>query len=196
MKDMVIVINGMQILASLNRGYEFNHDQWASQCAAVRAGFKKKTSRSTKNGKVYKTTLWYKLKSGGGLESVGKNEPKYEEYYPPEPKPGYDFEVLDFEKHLIISQKDYEVNQKLFKDCLVFSLEDCKNMMHPLYKNPEKALKDSVRKPGVSCVRSQSASRTEYAEEELPEMPEECNECDLRDEYPECDPGCPVQEVD
>ncbi len=182
MKNMVIIIGGAPVLAGLNREYDMNHRIWESQCAGVRASFKKKTSRKGK----YEYTNWYREKSGGGLQSVGKEEPDYSKYYPPEPKPAHSFNAQEYSGHLILEQKDYEANQKLFKDSLVFKLEDCQNFGHPLYKNPEKALKekgsakyygdegyvsygyenpekhkDSVRKPGVSSGRSAISGGTE-----------------------------------
>lgn len=155
----IIVINGMRTITGLYREYEMEHDIWGNKCASVRASFKKKTSRKGK----YEYTNWYREKSGGGLECVGKEEPNYTKYYPPEPKPPYSFEVLEYEQHLIIGLKDYEANLKLFKECLAFGLEDCKNLTHPLYKNPEKAL-SSVRAPGVNSARSQISGRTETIE--------------------------------
>lgn len=156
----VVVINASEVLTDLTRSYAWKLDVWQSNCASVRAGFKKKTSRTVKNGKEYESTNWYKIKSGGGLESVGKEEPDYEKYYPPKPEPAFTFKFQEYEGHVILEEKDYEANKKLFKDCLAFRLEECRNFIHPLYKNPQKAI-DSVRKGGVSSGRSQISGGTE-----------------------------------
>ncbi|KAB2942397.1 MAG: hypothetical protein MPEBLZ_04510 [Candidatus Methanoperedens nitroreducens] len=136
MADMaIIVINAKTILADLDRKYQCQMVEWKSQCLSMHSNFKKKTSRSNKNGKSYESTAWYKIKPGGGLESVGKEEPDYSKYYPPEPKPAYSFKFQKYEEHVILNIKDYEANLKLFKDCLAFNLELCRN---PLIKNLKK----------------------------------------------------------
>lgn len=72
--------------------------------------------------------------------------------------------ATEYEGHLVMEKKDYEANGKLFKEFLAFRLEDCKNLIHPLYANPDKALKDdSVRKGRVRSARSQNSGGTENA---------------------------------
>jgi hypothetical protein len=128
----IIVINGQEVLAGLDESYKWKLEEWKGKCASVRAGFKQKTSRSKKNGKVYESTNWYEEQPGGGLKSVGKEEPEYSKYYPPEPKPPISFNYREYEGHVLLEEKDYTANQKLFKDCLAFNLELCRNTSHPL----------------------------------------------------------------
>lgn len=135
----IIIINAKTILADLDRKYQCQMAEWKSQCLSVHSNFKKKTSRVIKSGKPYESTAWYKIKPGGGLESVGKEEPDYSKYYPPEPKPAYSFKSYSWEEHVILNIKDYEANLKLFKGCLAFNLELCRNVNHPLVKNLKKA---------------------------------------------------------
>lgn len=179
----IIIIRGAPILASANREYEWEHRQWEAECSGVRARFHKKTSRCKKGGKEYEYTNWYQ-ETGSGLKSVGKEEPNYAGFYPPEPKPPYSFKAVEYDGHLMLEKKDYEGNLKLFKDCLVFELEDCKNFEHPLYKNPGRALKDkgSVRKPGVSSGRSAISEETEN--EDMCRGDGDCDECEHQDECP------------
>lgn len=150
----ILVINGYEDIVALEESYIQKHTIWGNECASVRAMFKKKTSRKEKNGKLYEYTNWYRETSGGGLESVGKQEPDYKKYYPPEPKPAYSFAFKEYEGHVILEEKYYLENQKLFEECLAFRLEECQNRIHPLYANPDKAIKDSVRKSGVISARS------------------------------------------
>jgi hypothetical protein len=42
----IIVIDGSRNLAKLDSEYERKHSEWHLLCLAVRAGFKKKTSRT------------------------------------------------------------------------------------------------------------------------------------------------------
>ncbi|MCX9011315.1 MAG: hypothetical protein OIN66_09350 [Candidatus Methanoperedens sp.] len=182
-KDMVIVIQGAPVLTGLYREFEWKHREWEAECNGVRARFKKKTSRSNKNGQIYEYTNWYE-ETGSGLKSVGKTEPDYSKFYPPEPKLPYSFEYNEYEGHIIISQKDYEANQKHFKDCLVFGLEEGLNRSHALYKNPEKALKDSVRKPGVSSGRSAVSMETEKGTIDMCLGDGDCDNCEHSDECP------------
>jgi len=180
-ENKIIIVGGAPVLASLNREYNWKYGEWKNQCASVHARFKKKTSRSQKNGKEYEYTNWYE-ETAAGLKSVGKEEPDYSEYYPPEPKPAVTFKAAEYNGHLILEHKDYEANSKLFKDCLIFSLEDCKNLLHPLYKNPEKALKDSVRSPGVSSGTISDHGMTE--KDDNCRSDGDCGECEYQDECP------------
>lgn len=144
----IIVIDGNHILARLDSEYERKYSEWQLLCSAVRAGFKKKTSRTIKNGKEYESTNWYMEQPGGGLKSVGKEEPDYRKYYPPKPKPACSFGFQRYDEHVLLEKKDYEANLKLFKEYLAFPLEECQNRIHPLYKNPQKAL-NSVSQQGM-----------------------------------------------
>ena len=128
---IIIVINGHEVLAGLDESYKWKLEEWKGKCASVRAGFKQKTSRSKKNGKVYESTNWYEEQPGGGLKSVGKEEPDYTKYYPPEPKPPILFKYREYDGHVLLEEKDFTVILALFKDCLVFRLDDCKNLIHP-----------------------------------------------------------------
>lgn len=158
----IVVINAYNVIAGLEEQYIREHTTWGNQCAIVRRGFRQKTSRSVKNDKEYESTIWYKVNLDGSLESVGKEEPDYSKYYPPEPKPTYSFKFQRYQDHIILEEKDYTANQTLFRACLAFALEECRNYIHPLYANPDKALKgDSVRKGGVSSVGSQISGGTE-----------------------------------
>lgn len=200
----IIVINAKTILSDLDREYQCQMAEWKSQCLSVHSNFKKKTSRSNKNGKSYESTAWYKIKPGGSLKSVGKKEPDYSKYYPPEPKPAYSFKSYSWEEHVILNIKDYEANLKLFKDCLAFNLELCRNASHPLIKNPQKAM-DSIKKRFANdgghiyemkdsvwtCGVSSAGSPWEPGQTGVPISPGEnclgdgdCDECEHQDECP------------
>jgi len=184
----ILVIDGSRILAELNHQYERNRYEWEIQCSAVKARFKQKTSRTTKNGKVYESTNWYEEQPGGGLKSVGKEEPDYSKYYSPEPKPVYSFGFNEYDGHVILEEKDYKANQALFRDCLAFRLEECVNFSHPLYKNPQKAI-DSVRKAGVSSARSpgkvgQKRDPVCFGDDERCLGDGDCDNCEHNDECP------------
>lgn len=133
----IIVINARDVIATLNRNYERERHEWECKCAGVRASFKKKKSRKEKNGTVYEYTNWYRETSGGGLESVGKQEPDYAKYYPPEPRPAISFKCKEYEGHVLLDEKDVMENQELFKKYLAFRLDDCRNLAHPLYMDPK-----------------------------------------------------------
>lgn len=150
----IIVIDGSRILAKLDSDYERKHSEWHLLCSAVRAGFKKKTSRTIKNGKEYEYTNWYMEQPGGGLKSVGKEEPDYSKYYPSEPKPLIMFKFQEYWGHVLLEEKDYIANQTLFRDCLVFKLEECMNYIHPLYKDPNKAIKTGRKSKGRNTAKS------------------------------------------
>ncbi len=162
MKDVVVVINGSSVLESLRSGNGFAHAKWMNNCRSIRGSYKQKTSRMVKGNKPYEYTKWYRTKDDmGGLECIGKDEPDWKKILPKEPEMRQ-FTAKTYASHLIMEQKDYEANIGLFLDYLVFRLEDCKNLIHPLYKNPEKALKgDSVRRGGVSSARSRRSGGTE-----------------------------------
>ena len=176
----IIVINGAPVLDNLNSEYAWKHEQWINECASVRARFHKKTSRSQKGDKIYEYTNWYQ-ETGSGLKCIGKEEPDYSKYYSPEPKPAISFQSPGYGEHIVLSQKDYEANQKLFNDCLVFKLEGCLNYIHPLYRNLEKALKDSVREHGVSSERS---PRGAGQKDDLCFNEGDCDNCEHNDECP------------
>ncbi len=97
----IVIIRGASVIASLNREYTWKHQEWEGMCASVRASFKKKTSRMVKGDKEYEYTKWYRMKGDcNGLECVGKEEPDYKQYYPPEPKPAVSFKGAEYEGHL------------------------------------------------------------------------------------------------
>ncbi len=161
MKNIIVVINASSILEEIQAGNEFGRRKWENNCHSIKASYKQKTSRMEKNGKAYEYTKWYREKDTGGLECVGKDEPDWKKILPKEPEMRQ-IAAKTYEGHLIMEQKDYEAHIGLFLDYLVFRLEDCKNLLHPLYKNPEKALKgDSVHGGGVSSAGSQRSGGTE-----------------------------------
>ncbi|HEY9245683.1 MAG TPA: hypothetical protein VIO11_02440 [Candidatus Methanoperedens sp.] len=83
---------------------------------------------------LYEYTKWYRVKDDyGGLECIGDMEPDYKQYFPPEPKPRYDFRVQHYDGHILIDSKDYEGSCALFENCLAFRMGDCQNRIHPLY---------------------------------------------------------------
>ncbi len=187
-KDLIVVIGGGDIIASMDREYAMDLSIWGDRCAAVKKGFKKKTSRMRKGDTEYEYTKWYRIKGDyGGLECIGDKEPDYKNYFPPEPKPKYGFKDhcsrLEY-GNILISSKDYDDNRAIFKECLAFRLEDCQNYSHPMYKNPEKTLKDrgSVRAPGVSSARSAVSGGTE--KEDMCLGDGDCDECEHQDECP------------
>ncbi|HMB46285.1 MAG TPA: hypothetical protein VKL21_10725 [Candidatus Methanoperedens sp.] len=134
--NAIIVIDGIRILSDLESEYERKHSEWKIQCSAVHARFKKKTSRTKKKGKEYEYTIWYEEQPGDGLKSIGKEEPDYSKYYPPEPKPSGFIEfqeyVQEYEGHLLLTERYYQNYKTIFKDCLVFRLAECLNNNHPL----------------------------------------------------------------
>lgn len=134
----IIVIDVHQVIASLEESYTMQHTIWGNECASIRAGFHKKTSRSKKNGKEHESTNWYMDTPAGGLKSVGKEEPDYTKYYPSEPKPSISFKFQRYGDHILLEEKDYQENWKLFKDCLAFPLKMCVNRAFPLeeFKSP------------------------------------------------------------
>lgn len=158
MKEPVLVIGGFDVIEDLDQEFDRVHSEWVSKCSAIKAQFKQKTSRMEKAGHVYEYTKWYREKSNGGLECVGSTEPDFKKLYPAEPKPSHSFKFCEYDGHLIIDRIDYESNQIAFKNYLVFKLQECINMIHPLYSNPDKALKeyasDSVHSAGMSSERS------------------------------------------
>jgi hypothetical protein len=178
----IIVIGGSRILANLDSNYQRAYSEWHAQCLAVHARFKKKTSRTVKNGKEYESTNWYEENGNGGLKSVGKEEPDYKKYYPPEPKRRYSFPFRGYDGHALLEEKDYNANQVLFLDCLAFPLEECTNRIHPLYKNPQEAV-NSVRSPGTISARSSGETGQKKQIENCPKK-----DCDY--DY-DCD-CCPV----
>ncbi len=181
--DFVIVIGGGEIINSMDREFTIDLSMWGDQCAAIKAGFKQKTSRMQKGEKTYEYTKWYRIKGDGGLECIGDREPDYRQYFPPEPKQKYDFKVRHYEGgHILIDSKDYEGNRSLFKDCLAFRLEDCQNYLHPLYKNPEKAI-DSVPNRGASSKRS--LSKPGQKKEDICLNDYDCDVCKYSDDCPE-----------
>jgi hypothetical protein len=149
----IVVINGYKVIHMLEEQYIQESVAWKVKCAAVRAGFKQKTSKTIKNSKGYESTSWYMVKPDGGLKSVGKEEPDYSKYYPPEPKPAYSFKFQRYQDHIVLEEKDYLANQKLFEDCLVFALEECRNYSHPLYANPQKAV--NGHNTGLLCSNAE-----------------------------------------
>ncbi|NJD54403.1 MAG: hypothetical protein FIB07_16260 [Candidatus Methanoperedens sp.] len=161
MKNIIVVINASRVLEELISKNEFARGKWMSDCRSIRASYKQKTSRMEKNGKTYEYTKWYREKDTGGLECIGKDEPEWKKILPKEPEMRT-ITAKTYRGQLIMEQKDYEANIGLFLEYLVFRLEDCKNLLHPLFKNPEKALKgDSVRRGGVSSAGSQISGGTE-----------------------------------
>jgi hypothetical protein len=156
----IIVIDGSRNLAKLDSEYERKHSEWHILCSSVRAGFKKKTSRTIKNGKEYESTNWYMEQPGGGLKSVGKEEPDYSKYYPPESKHAYSLKFQEYEGHVLLEEKDYMANQALFRDCLAFRLEECMNFIRPLYKDPNKAIKTGRKSKGRITAKSFTGDET------------------------------------
>ena len=156
--EKVVVIEGLRVIESLDSEYLIEHLTWERACAHIRNSFRQKTSRSVKNGKEYETTRWYRVHEDGSMKSTGSaEEPDYSKFYSPEPKPRYGFKVcilnpiLRGKEHIVIEEKVFLENQKLFKDCLVFKLSDCQNRIHELYANPKKCLSVRVPKePGSS----------------------------------------------
>jgi hypothetical protein len=151
-ENKLIVINGLEVIEFLDSEYHLECLAWERGCAQVRKSFRQKTSRSVKNWTEYESTRWYKVSCDGSMKSTGSSEePEYEKLYSPEPKPRYEFTVwipkscLHRDEHIVIEEKDYKENLKIFKDCLVFMLSNCENYMHPLHANPDKNL--SVRVP-------------------------------------------------
>ncbi len=182
----IIVINASPVLASLNRSYQYKLDDWKAKCASIRAGFHKKTSRSQKNGHVYEYTHWYIEKPGGGLQIVGKEEPDYTKYYPPEPKSECSFKADEYEGHLIMDEGDYLENQKIFKDCLAFPIEECENFNHPLFVDPEKAI-NSVRNSRNSSEGSRGTVRQKRDPAQIDDgcfNDGDCDNCEHNDECP------------
>lgn len=165
MENIIVVIGAACVLDELRRKYELDHTHWLQQCRVIKASYKQKTSRMVKGEKEYVYTQWYKLKSGGGLESAGNKEPDWNKLNPPEPKPK-EVPGVAYSGHLLVEEKDYTANRELFREYLAFPLDECVNLAHPLFVNPENALKnaDSVRKSGVSSARSQISGGTETKE--------------------------------
>lgn len=163
MKEPVIIISANGVLERQCIHFEMAHRDWGMKCRNIRASYKQKTSRMVKGDKEYEYTKWYRVKDDntGGLECIGDTEPDWKKLLPPEPKPER-LPAVEYEGHLVMEKKDYEANSKLFKEYLVFKLEDCTNFIHPLYKNLDKALKGvSVREGRVSSARSRLRSGTE-----------------------------------
>ncbi|MDD3840091.1 MAG: hypothetical protein PHP06_05900 [Clostridia bacterium] len=190
----IIVIDGLRVIQLMDSEYGIEHMTWERACAEIRKRFRQKTSRSIKNGTEYESTRWYQMLPGGGMKSTGSaEEPDYKKFYSPEPEPRYRFPVwisehcLHTDEHIIVDEKDYRDNEKLFKDCLVFELDDNLNYLHPLYKNPNKNL--SVRVPlsaghtGMDRKETRCDDKTANADPEDfddPEFPgEEDSEEDL-----------------
>jgi len=200
----LIVINGMEVLQSLDSEYHIEHSTWERSCDLIRKSFRRKTSRSIKNDKEYETTRWYRVMPDGSMKSTGSSEePDYSEFYTPEPKPSYGFTVwvpdirIHRDEHIVIEEKDYKENLKIFKDCLVFKLENCENYMHPLSANPDQVLSvrvlraagpawqdrtnNSVRNPGA--ISEGSRGRTGQ-KDGVCWNDGDCDECDHSDECP------------
>lgn len=154
-ENKLIVIDGLRVIQLLDIEYGIEHMTWERSCTQIKKSFKKKTSRSTKNGKKYESTRWYQVHEDGSMQSTGSpEEPDYSKFYSPEPKLKYGFTIwvtesrLHGDEHIVIEEKDYKDNLKIFKDCLVFRLSKCENYMHPLHANPDKVL--SVRVPNAA----------------------------------------------
>lgn len=188
----LIVINGIEVLQFLDSEYHLEHSAWERSCDSLRKSFRKKTSRSIKNDKEYETTRWYRVMPDGSMKSTGSSEePDYSEFYTTEPKPRYGFTVwvpeirLQRDEHIVIEEKDYKENLKIFKDCLVFRLSNCENYMHPLHANPDKVL--SVRDPAkISAAREDRTNRAFYEEcDEDPHFIDMSQDDEEEDEYEE-----------
>lgn len=101
---------------------------------------------------------------------------------------------LQRDEHIVIEEKDYKENLKMFEDCLVFKLSNCENYMHPLYANPDKVLSVWVPnaagssredRKGSKCWNDGDCESCEHAdecpvdaEEKDPEFPDDENEED------------------
>jgi hypothetical protein len=51
-------------------------------------------------------------------------------------------------------------NQTLFRDCLAFRLGECMNYIHPLYKDPNKAIKTGRKSKGRITAKSFAGDQT------------------------------------
>lgn len=165
----IIVIDGSRILRSLDLEYQRKCSEWHAQCQAVHARYKKKTSRTVKNGKEYESTNWYVENGNGGLKSVGKVEPDYKKYYPPEPKRSFSFSFREYAGDVLIEQKDYNSNQAIFRNCLAFPIEACLNLNHPLYKNPLSVPLSVRNEPYISVEEAGQKKRTGNRNFDLPD---------------------------
>jgi hypothetical protein len=172
----IIVIDGGRILANLDSEYQRKCSEWHGLCQAVHARFKKKTSRTTKGGKVFEYTNWYEENGNGGLKSVGKEEPDYKKYYPPDPKRSFSFSFREYGGDVLLEEKDYNANQSLFRNCLAFPIEACLNLTHTLYKNPLSVPLSVRNESGISARYSGEAGQKEkcpVSAEETEEDPDD-----------------------
>lgn len=119
----VFVVDGYYEISNARSEFSIEKRVWESECWAIRNSFVKKTStvKTSKNGNKKEYTYWYKVKTGGGLQMVGKDEPNYQDLYPPAPTDPieFKFEVIN-RSHIILNLEDYEKNKDLFMECFVF----------------------------------------------------------------------------
>ena len=74
----------------------------------IKASYRHKTSRTVKKGVKYEYTYWHRIKPDGGLKSLGKEEPDWNE-------------IIKQEYDLLIEQKDCDNNRILVRDIIKFS---------------------------------------------------------------------------
>lgn len=167
----IIVIGGSSVLRGLDSEYQNECSEWQARCQAVHARFKKKTSCDTRHEIVYEYTNWYEEQPGGNMKSVGKTEPDYKKYYPPEPKRGHCFSFREYDGDVLLERKDYIASQAVFKRCLAFPIETCLNLNHLLYRNPlsvSLSVREDMRISGGSPGETGQKIRTANRNFDLP----------------------------
>ncbi len=82
----------------------------------IKASYRRKTHRCVKKGVEYEYTYWHRIKPDGGLESVGKEEPDWNE-------------IIKQEYDLLMEQKDYDNNRILIGDIIKLKHSEIKGRL-------------------------------------------------------------------
>lgn len=125
MTGELFIVDGRDIINQKVSYFQLLIREWQSTCDFILDSFTTKTSSvatdlAKNNVKEY--TYWYQKSPDSSLKSFGKERPDIESMYPPKPDHPIQFQYqIVNNRHIIISDDDYENNSELFGlDCLIF----------------------------------------------------------------------------
>lgn len=123
-QNVIFVVDGLKTIDSKLSKYIADKQVWDRECSDIDNSFKRKVSRvKTTAGHIKEYPNWYRTLPDNTLQSVGKHEPRYSEYYSHAPKKPKipEFEVNN--GHLTMVLSEFKTHKSLFKKCICFPLD-------------------------------------------------------------------------
>ena len=117
--DIVFVVDGLETINTKLSKYNSDKQAWDQECLRIRNSFIRKVSRvKTTAGHIKEYPNWYHTLPDSSLQSVGKHEPNYSEYYPHAPIKPKIPECEENNGHLTIVVSEFKTHKSLFKKCI------------------------------------------------------------------------------